>query len=273
MGRQGLNGVMSYTDGTTAYTYQFRAGMIGYGTDMVYAEDQARTQRAYYPHRSANQQFSVQVLLKDWDERADFMSWITNYAQFALDPNLVRTVFPFMQVTVPVRDFTQQGMPLTGYEWGAHAAMMAFSPVFVFEAAQSPGQSSSTVTASSVNATGAYASDPAIQYFYPFSTQLEASQVPVDYGTVSPAAGTSPSATGAPSLGTQATATSLTAPGGTPLVPGVSSASALGAAVAYPPPGFTGLESSDLNALASAIDAGGGSSTEPASLITPSVGN
>lgn len=197
MARQGLNGMLTYTDGTTAYTYQVRVGEIGYGVDMIFAEDQGRIQRSFYPHRSATQQFSVQVLLKDWDERQDLMTWMTSYAQFALNPTAVRTVFPFMQVTCPVRNFSQQGMPLSGYEWGAHAGMMAFSPVFTFEAAQSPGQVSSTVTTSSVTgAAAAYASDPAVQYFYPFSTQLDASQVPQNYSQVVPApVAVTPSAT------------------------------------------------------------------------------
>jgi hypothetical protein len=199
MARQGLNGTLAYSDGSKSYTYQVRVGNIGYGTDMIFAEDQGRTQRSFYPHRTANQRFSVQVLLKDWDERSDLMTWMTSYAQFALDPTAVRTVFPFMQVICPVRNFSQQGMPLTGYEWGAHAGMMAFSPVFTFEAAQSPGQTSSTVITSSVTGTAkAYASDPAVQYFYPFSTQLDASQVPQDYGQVIPSPGTVPPAQVAP---------------------------------------------------------------------------
>lgn len=245
MARQGLNGTLSYTDGTSAFTYQVRVGDIGYGVDMIFAEDQGRTQRSFYPHRTANQQFSVQVLLLNWTERDDLMTWMSSYARFALDPTAVRTVFPFMQVTVPVRNFSQQGMPLTGYEWGAHTGMMAFSPVFTFEAAQSPGQNSLSVVTSSVqNAAGAYASDPAVQYFYPFSTQLDASQVPVDASQVTPDFGTAPSATIAP------------APNPGPLVgfpgisssapvPGVSSPSALSSSLAlsesagpvFPPPG------------------------------------
>lgn len=201
MARQGLNGMLSYTDGSRSYTYRVRVGDIGYGTDMIFAEDQGRTQRSFYPHRTANQQFGVQVLLKDWDERQDLMTWMTSYAQYALDPTAVRTVFPFMQVTCPVRNFSQQGIPLTGFEWGAHAGMAAFSPVFVFEAAQSPGQFSSAVTASRVTGTAsAYASDPAVQYFYPFSTQLDASQVPQDYTQVIPSPGAAPAAV-APSPG------------------------------------------------------------------------
>jgi hypothetical protein len=233
MARQGLNGTLSYSDGSAAYTYQFRAGMLGYGTDMIYAEDQARTWRSFYPHRSAVQQFSVQVLLKDWDERSDLMSWMMAYAQAMLDPNAVRTTFPFMQVTVPVRNFVQQGVPLTGYEWGAHSGMMAFSPVFVFEAAQSPGQTTSQVVTSSVTGTAsAYASDPAVQYFYPFSTQLEASQVPQDYGQVIPPVSTLPVVTPAAA----SAFTSLTTVPGTSrtVIPGVSSAAVL---ASYPPPG------------------------------------
>lgn len=195
MARKGLNGTLAYTDGSKAYTYQVRVGDIGYGVDMIFGEDQARTQRAFYPHRTANQQFSVQVLLLNWDERNDLMTWMTSYAQYALDPTAVRTVFPFMQVSCPVRNFSQQGLPLAGYEWGAHAGMMAFSPVFTFEAAQSPGQVSDSVVTSSVTGTAAaYASDPAIQYFYPFSTQLAASDVPQDYTQVNPSVGTAPSA-------------------------------------------------------------------------------
>lgn len=238
MARQGLNGTLSYTDGTTAYTYQFRAGTLGYGVDMIYAEDQARTWRSFYPHRSANQQFSVQVLLKDWDERSDLVSWMMTYAQYMLDPNAVRTVFPFMQVSVPARKFSQQGVPLTGYEWGAHTGMMAFSPVFVFEAAQSPGQVSNAVVTSAVTGTSsAYASDPAVQYFYPFSTQLEASQVPQDYGQVIPQSSALPTVTtsGATALSNFNSLVSNPAP---TVISSVAAtvASALTLAT-YPPPG------------------------------------
>lgn len=242
MARQGLNGTLSYTDGSAAYTYQVRVGDIGYGVDMLFAEDQGRTQRSFYPHRTANQQFSVQVLLLNWTERDDLMTWMSSYARFALDPTAVRTVFPFMQVTVPLRNFSQQGMPLKGYEWGAHTGMMAFSPVFTFEAAQSPGQNSLGIVTSSVqNAAGAYASDPAIQYFYPFSVQLSASQVPLDYGNIIPVPASVPPATVAPAPNPGSSLFNV--PGSNGPIPGVSSPAVLAGAVAgpvYPPPG-TGI--------------------------------
>lgn len=184
MARKGLNCTFSYVNGSTR-TYSVRAGDLGYGVQMVAAEDEGRINRAYYPHKTANQQFSVQVLLKNWDERSDFMNWLAGYAQWALDPNVARTVFPFMSVAVPGRNYYQTGLPLTGYEWGAHTGMMMFTPTIVFETGLSPGQQGTGITVSSVvNQWSAFASDPAIQYFYPFGSQLAASQVPQDYGTV-----------------------------------------------------------------------------------------
>jgi hypothetical protein len=186
MARKGLNCTLSYVNGATR-TYSVRAGELGYGVQMVAAEDEARITRAYYPHKSASQQFSVQVLLKNWDERSDFMNWLTAYAQWALDPNAARTVFPFMSVAVPARNYYQTGLPLTGYEWGAHTGMMMFTPTIVFEAGLSPGQQGTGITVSSVtNKWTAFASDPAIQYFYPFGSQLQGTQVPQDYGSVLP---------------------------------------------------------------------------------------
>jgi hypothetical protein len=193
--RSGLNCALAYTDGKTTYTYRVRAGDIGHGVRMIFAEDQGRTTRSYYPHKTANADFTIQVLLKDWDERADFMSWLASYAQWALDPNASRTVFPFMSVSVPARDFAQRGLPLTGYEWGAHVGMMAFTPTIGFQAGLSPGQPNTSITVSSVvNKWAAFASDPAIKYFYPFGTQLQGSQVPENYGQVTPPSPTAPPA-------------------------------------------------------------------------------
>jgi len=194
--RAGLNGRLAYTDGKTTYTYQVRVGDVGYGVRMIAVEDQGRTTRSYYPHKTANSKFSIQVLLKDWDERSDFMSWLANYAQWALDPNTARTVFPFLSVSVPVRKFAQRGIPLSGFEWGAHVGMMAFTPTITFEAGLSPGQPNASITVSSVvNQWSAFGSDPAIKYFYPFGTQLAASQVPQDYGQVVPPSPTAPPVT------------------------------------------------------------------------------
>lgn len=181
MARQGLNCTLSYPDisGTTR-TYQVRAGAISHGIQMVYAESEARSQRAFYPHRTAEEQFSVVILLKNWTERTDFVNWLATYASYAVNPDLIQGIFPWMTVSIPVRSFSKAGVPLTGYEWGAHTGMMMFTPQILFEAASSPGQRAGQPDVSSViNQWSAFASDPAIQYFYPFGTQLNGSQQPV----------------------------------------------------------------------------------------------
>lgn len=181
MARSGLNCVLSYPDarGTTR-TYKIRAGAISHGLQMIFTESAARTARAFYPHRSAMEQFSLVVLLKDWAERTDFVNWLSSYANYAINPDVVQLNFPWMTVTVPSRGFTQYGVPLTGYEWGAHTGMMMFSPQVLFEAAQSPGTKPGLDTVSTViNKWQAFANDKAIQYFYPFGTQLSGSQQPV----------------------------------------------------------------------------------------------
>ena len=165
--------------GPQQHTYRVRAGQLSYGVQMIASESVARIWRAYYPHRPANQQFSVQVLLKDWTERTHFISWLSHYATWAIDPNAVRLTDPFMTVTVPRMNFFERGMPVMGYEWGAHTGMMMFTPTIVFEPAFSPGQGSPSILPSGIaNEAKAFASDPAIKYFYPFGVQLNGLQAP-----------------------------------------------------------------------------------------------
>lgn len=186
---------MSYPDSKgNTQTYQVRAGVLAHGIEMVFTESEARTARAFYPHRTATEQFQVTVLLKDWNERNDLVSWLSSYANYAIDPDIVQAQFPWMTVAVPSRGFRQTGVPLTGYEWGAHTGQMMFSPVIVFESAQSPGSSGQPDVSSVINKWSAFASDPNVQYFYPFGTQLSGTQQPqgVTYYNGSPAAYSSP---------------------------------------------------------------------------------
>ena len=177
MARQGLNATFSYTDGSgTNRTYKVRVSNIGHGVDMIYAESEARTQRAFYPHRAAEQQFTLTVLLKDWTERSHFTNWLAGYASYAIDPDNSSTTFPWMSCSVPAREFARKGVPLAGYEWGAHTGMMMFTPQIVFAAATTPGQKGQPSISSVINKWGAFASDKAIQYFYPIGTQLSGNQ-------------------------------------------------------------------------------------------------
>lgn len=178
--RSGLNCSMWYNDahGVTR-TYNVRAGTVAHGVEMIYTESAARTARAFYPHRSAMQQFRVTVLLKNWAERRDLVNWLSTYANYAVNPDIIQSQFPWMTVSVPSRGFAQIGVPLTGYEWGDHTASMMWTPVIVFESARSPGTADTPQVSSVINKWKSFASDPAVQYFYPFGTQLSGSKGPV----------------------------------------------------------------------------------------------
>jgi hypothetical protein len=181
MARTGLNCTLSYSRGGTVRSYRVRAGMLGHGVDMISTESVARTQRAFYPHRTAMQRFTVEVLLRDWTERTHFTSWLATYAEFVIDPEASGSVFPWMTVSVPLREFLFKGVPLQGYEWGAHTGMMMFTPKIIFEAATSPGQKGRPDVSTVINKWAAFGQDKAIQYFYPIGTQLAGDQAPANY--------------------------------------------------------------------------------------------
>jgi hypothetical protein len=69
----------------------------------------------------------------------------------------------------------------------------------VFETGLSPGQPNPSITVSSViNQWSAFQSDPAIQYFYPFGSRLDSSQVPQNYTQVVPPPSPAPPVTPPP---------------------------------------------------------------------------
>jgi hypothetical protein len=176
MPRKGLNATLAYQLAGAQRTYRIRVSDIGHGADMIYSESQARTRRAFYPHRVAEQQFSLTVLLKDWHERSHFTDWLASYASYAIDPDSSDATFPWMYCWVPGREFIRRGVPLAGYQWGAHTGMMMFTPQIVFAAALTPGHPGPPSVSSVINKWGAFGSDKAIQYFYPIGTQLSGNQ-------------------------------------------------------------------------------------------------
>ena len=174
--RLGLNCTLTYTRNGAVRRYRVRAGALSHGMRMIAVESAARTFRAYYPHRPAREPFSLVVLLKDWDERRDFINWLASYAAYAIDPNTRQEFFPWMTVSLPSREFVGQGVPVDGYEWGAHTGQMMFAPQVVFEAATSPWQSHLPHVSRVINKWQAFTSDKAVQYFYPIGTQLSGNQ-------------------------------------------------------------------------------------------------
>jgi hypothetical protein len=176
--RKGLNCTLSYARGSGNNTYKVRVKGFTHGTMMVFEESHARTHRAYYPHRSAPERFGITVVLKGQKERTDFMNWLGSYGEYVVDPDISGLDFPAMTVTIPDREFTGVGVPLQGYEWGDHVGSMIFEHNLVFEASVDPGQTDQPKTSSVDNKWSAFASDEAIQFFYPFGTQLSGDAAP-----------------------------------------------------------------------------------------------
>lgn len=199
--RMGLNCTLSYARDNARRRYRVRAGAVAHGVQMIAVESAARVTRAYYPHRTARHPFSVVVLLKNWDERRHFNEWLATYAEYAIDPDISHPQFPWMTVEIPSREFTAQGVPVQGYQWGAHTGQMMFAPEIVFEAATSPWQSGQPDLSSVINKWQAFTSDKAIQYFYPFGIQLSGNQAG-DYSRIAyPGDPTQFSGTGTPYTG------------------------------------------------------------------------
>jgi hypothetical protein len=178
MARQGLNCTLSYQSGGTAHTYRVRCVGLQHGVQMIFEESEARNFRAFYPHRAAMQRFTLAIQCKGVAERKSLVNWLSTYAQYAINPDIVQDTFPWMTAAVPSRSFNQPGVPLQGYQWGDHVGSMLWNISLVFEAATTPGSKAQPDVSSVIDSWAAFASDPAVQYFYPTGTQLSGSQLP-----------------------------------------------------------------------------------------------
>lgn len=174
--RPGLNGTLSYPDsGGTVHGFQIRAESVTHGLKAVFDESSGRNRRAMYPHRMSDAQFALGLVLVGQPERQAFTQFLGSFAATLLDPGA--TTVPVMTVNVPVRNFSRRGIPLTGFEWGAKVGQTVFHPQVIFETSWNPVDGPSGPIASGVPSASAVG-DPAVQYFYPFGTQLSGDQVP-----------------------------------------------------------------------------------------------
>lgn len=178
MARKGLNATLTYQRGGVQRAYRVRCDMIAHGTQMVAEESQARLRRAYYPHRVSTQQFSIRVILIGYPERRSLSNWLASYSSFVLDPDISGINYPTMSVTVPSRDFSQRGVPLSGFEWGDHVGSMVFTPTITFEPAYEPWDKAKPAITRVEDTWQAFSKDDAVKYFYPFSTQLTGDNAP-----------------------------------------------------------------------------------------------
>jgi hypothetical protein len=186
MARQGLNCSLSYVDaGKTKRVYKVRVDQYTRGSVMVFEESQARTRRAFFPHRRAEDQFTINVILIGQAERRSFTSWLMGYCNYVLDTDLTAGTFPAMTMVLPSRpdasgNTIRYGIPLTGVEWGDHVGSMVWNHAVIFESVPAQMAVSKTSRPLNVNA----GTDPANEYFYPSQTQLSGNQKPFVYTDV-----------------------------------------------------------------------------------------
>lgn len=180
MARQGLNCLLGYSDGKKTRTFSVRADQVSHGKVMVFEESQARTVRAFFPHRVAEDRFMINVMLIGQKERRAFVNWLNGYAAFVLSTDLAVGQFPPMTVNIPSRKFYRTGVPMTGIEWGDHVGSMVWNHQVVFESI--PAQVGVNATSRPIDVNGGR--DPANSFFYPFQQQLSADQAPVVYTQV-----------------------------------------------------------------------------------------
>lgn len=180
MARHGLNCVLGYSDGKAIRTYGVRCDQVSHGAVMVYEESQARTRRAFFPHRRADDKFSINIMLIGQKERKSFVNWLYGYAQFILDTDLAVGQFPPMTVNIPSRNFFKPGIPMTGIEWGDHVGSMVWNHAVIFESI--PAQVAVSKSSQWRDVNGGI--DPANSFFYPFQDQLSGDKAPAVYQQV-----------------------------------------------------------------------------------------
>lgn len=187
MARKGLNAKLTYPDAKgRAQSYSVRCSGVRHGIRPVFTESAARIRRVVYPHLSSLDKFSIDVELISQTEYISLSKWLTTYINLALKVDRTSD-FPLMMVSIPSRNFSRVGAPISGFEWGDRAARMSWGITIAFETSEdlrdntgsqvgihSPDQLSQFVQNSADNTV--------TQYFYPAGPQLSGSDTP-DTGT------------------------------------------------------------------------------------------
>lgn len=173
--RQGLNCTLSYQANGSVRAFRCRVDKTTEEAIMISSESQARTNRAYYPHRRAKAPFTINVMLIGQSERKSFTNFMDAYSAYVLSPELAVGAFPAMLVQVPSRGFVFNGVPTAGAQaYGDHLAAMVWNHNVTFESVPSVLSNSSASRPDNI----LNRSDNATQFFYPFTTQLGAGQAP-----------------------------------------------------------------------------------------------
>lgn len=167
----GTNATLSYSNpgsqSSADNSLKCRVRTLSHSFEVVATESHARIHRAFYPHQRAVGRFALMMELKGYVEYAAFMDFMKSYM------NTFLTVSRFaMLAEVPVRNFSQWGIPVHGVSFGDHVGSMVFKTTIIFESVHDPNDpviftpgSGNVSDTDLAGVTGDQAT-----FFYPFST-------------------------------------------------------------------------------------------------------
>lgn len=170
-GLGGTNCKLAFQSNDGSFSTDVRVRKLAHTWEVIATESHARENRAMYPRQRAVGRFALTIELKGYPEFSKFMDFMRSYVYaWRLGGK------PMMLVTMAVRAFQRQGVPITGMSIGDHVGSMVFSPTIVFESAADP-QDPTILAPGATSTTEFGAGGDARSFFYPFSPGSEDTNV------------------------------------------------------------------------------------------------
>lgn len=182
--QRSYNGRIAYEGPRGVRFFDVRCNGITYGMKMLYAEDAAKTRKAFYPRMLAADTFSLSLVFLanqqtekgNINEHKVFSTWMAEYAQYML--SFTGRRLPTMEVKINYgknKNFNRRGLPLTGYSWEDRVGVITYPSVVTFQTQLDPIVRSA-ITGADESSLSAYveatATDDALRYFNPAGEQL-----------------------------------------------------------------------------------------------------
>ena len=165
MAGSGYNGVLT----ASGYgSIPIRVKTIEYGLNIVGSPDASSTFKYFYTRQRQVDSFNVTVIFDSTAEREAFFTWFREYALQAIAPSSVGPV----RVQVPVRNFDMTATLVNGVQKVNAPTDVLWENTLVFQGATfNTGYTAASTFSAPANSVSS-------QYFYPQSTDLNASSVP-----------------------------------------------------------------------------------------------
>jgi hypothetical protein len=135
----GSNGTLSYRDSQGYHSASLRVKKLSYNYGVTSDESHAREERAFYPHRRVQGQFSLTIDCVGYREFKQLMSWLLAYTDELLTgAERDSSNVSLMDVSCPVRNFHKIGILTSGIDDHTQVGAMVFNPELIFVALSDP---------------------------------------------------------------------------------------------------------------------------------------